>query len=248
MKARWAIHRIDADAEDHGVELLKIRPAIPHTAGLRRAAGRVVFGIEIQDNVLPGEILQTDGLPPCRTHLPTRGLQKGVRGLRLSIQRSSWQWANIACLRHPTNCPGRHGTEDAWKVTKCFPSSGAGNACGKKRESGSFVSSHPNGLHQPSIHQSATPSGHQREPMLRFPCLDSETGRFERADASAPARRGRNRGKLLQGGPALEVRKPTKRSAASHCCTGHRVSGSAASANAAKASSLSSPGVCSWRN
>jgi hypothetical protein len=57
------IHRIGRYAEHDGPSLLDGIPAVAEFTGLDRAAGRVVLGIEVEDDGAAGERLERDGAP-----------------------------------------------------------------------------------------------------------------------------------------------------------------------------------------
>ncbi len=54
-----ALGWVDADAEDSGLGL-KIGPDVPQSAGLSGAARCVVLGVEVEDDMLAGEIGEAD--------------------------------------------------------------------------------------------------------------------------------------------------------------------------------------------
>src|SRR5207249_5102436 len=61
------------DAEDDRAGLLDVLPPVAEAARLLRAPGRVVLRIEVEDDVLPREVLERDGLAGGVTERELRG-------------------------------------------------------------------------------------------------------------------------------------------------------------------------------
>ncbi len=87
---RVALRGVDADAEDRGLAR-EVAPRIAQSAGLRGAAGRVVFRIEIKDDVLAFEVGEFHRLPIAVTAADGGGVKRGrfAAGLELLVHRGA---------------------------------------------------------------------------------------------------------------------------------------------------------------
>lgn len=64
---------IRADAQHHGVALFNLWEYIPEAASLRGAAGRLVFGIEIEDDAFAAEVRELHGRAAVAHQFKIRG-------------------------------------------------------------------------------------------------------------------------------------------------------------------------------
>ena len=74
MEALHPAHRVRRRTEHHRAEPLVVGHVVAHAARLRRAAGRIRLGVEVEDNRLAAQRRQSDRLPVLIWEFEVRGL------------------------------------------------------------------------------------------------------------------------------------------------------------------------------
>ena len=110
----------DADAEDDRLARLETRQVVAKVAGFLRAAGRIVFGVEIQHDRLAGLISERRWLSPCWSLRVKAGafFPGSIKGMLTAPYTDPI----VSTRRLSTPCPGRpswaRSSRRAWRLDR----------------------------------------------------------------------------------------------------------------------------------